>query len=206
MADGDINDPEKRPEVEQSTSEGQPAESCTQPCNQVTIPEVELEHLKVELNDYKDKYLRSLADSENARKRLQKERQELIQYALQNVMTDFLNPIDHMENALKFTQQTSEEVKHWAVGFTMILNQFKDVLSNHGVFSFDSAGTQFDPHCHEAVEMISTADYQPGTIVSESLKGYKMGNRTIRPARVTVAKTPSPSESPNEMKEEQKNN
>jgi molecular chaperone GrpE len=199
MADREINDqesqnePSSSDELVESTMEAQKTES-------------EVESLKSELNEYKDKYLRVLADSENARKRLQKERQELIQYALQNVIVDFLNPIDHMENALKFTQQASEEVKHWAVGFMMILNQFKDVLTNQGVFPFESEGTHFDPHSHEAIEMIETIDYPPGTIVSESLKGYKMGNRTIRPARVVVAKTLSQPEAQNEANEETKNN
>lgn len=157
----------------------------------VTITDVELIELQRELTDYKDKYLRALAESENARKRLQREKQELTQYALQNLIVDFLNPIDHMENALKFTDQMSDEIKHWAIGFQMILTQFKDVLTNNGVTPFTSVGKPFDPHLHEAIETISTAESPPGTVVQESLRGYKMGDRIIRPARVTVAKAPS---------------
>lgn len=152
----------------------------------VTITDMELEKLKGEVAEFKDKYLRVLAESENARKRLQKEKQEMIQYALQNVIVDFLNPIDHMENALKYTQQMSEEVKHWAIGFQMILTQFKDVLTNNGVLPFDSEGKPFDPHFHEAVETIISTDFPPNTVIDESLKGYKMGDRIIRPARVKV--------------------
>ncbi len=127
----------------------------------VTITDIELEQLKKEAAEFKDKYLRLLAESENARKRMQKERQELIQYAVQNVIVDFLNPIDHLENALKFTQQASDEVKHWAFGFQMILNQFKDVLTNNGVVAFVSEGKPFDPHLHEAVEMVVSSEYPP---------------------------------------------
>lgn len=156
----------------------------------VTITDIELEKLKSELKEYRDKYLHALAESENARKRLQKEKQEMIQYALQNIIADFLNPIDHMENALKYTQQMSDEVKRWAMGFQMILTQFKDVLSDNGVSPFISEGTPFDPHLHEAVETVDTADAAPGTVVQESLRGYKMGERVIRPARVKVAKAP----------------
>lgn len=161
-----------------------------QPVN-VTITDIELEKLQKEASENKDKYLRLLAESENARKRLQKERQELIQYALQNAMVDFLGPIDHLENALKFSQQTSDEVKHWAKGFEMILGQFKDVLASNNVVPFESVGQHFDPHFHEAVEMVTTQDYAPGIVVSESVRGYKMGDKTIRPARVKVAKAPS---------------
>lgn len=154
----------------------------------VTITDVELEILKQEATDYKDKYLRLLAEMENTRKRLQKERQELIQYAVQNVIIDFLNPIDHMENALNYTEQMPDAVKHWAIGFKMILGQFKDVLVGQGVSSFVSQGTEFNPHSHEAVEMIETDEVASGTVVEESIKGYKMGEKIIRPARVKVAK------------------
>lgn len=157
----------------------------------ITIMDIELEQLKKELTECKDKYLRTLAESENARKRLYKERQEVTQFAVQNVIVDFLNPIDHMENALKYTEQMSDEVKHWALGFQMILNQFKEVLSSNGVNAFTSKDKPFDPHCHEAVEMIETADYPPGIVVEESIRGYKMGDRLVRPARVKVSKVPS---------------
>jgi molecular chaperone GrpE len=152
-----------------------------------TISEEDLIQIKKEVSEYKDKYIRQLAEMENMRKRLQKERQEMVQYSVQNVIIDFLNPIDHFENALKFAEQASEDVKHWALGFQMILSQFKDVLANNGVSSFQSVGTLFDPNLHEAVEMVVSNDYLPGTVVSESVKGYKMGGKTIRPARVTVA-------------------
>ena len=77
-----------------------------------------------------------------------------------------------MENALKFTQQMSDEVKHWAIGFQMILNQFKDVLSANGITPFSSEGKPFDPHLHEAIETVATADFPPGTVIEESLRGY----------------------------------
>ncbi|HEV8052569.1 MAG TPA: nucleotide exchange factor GrpE [Parachlamydiaceae bacterium] len=158
------------------------------PAKTVSVSELELSSLRRELAEAKDKYLRVLAESENARKRLQKEKQETIQYALQNVIVDFLSPIDHMENALNFTQQMSDDVKHWAVGFQMILSQFKDVLSNNGVTPFSSEGKPFDPHRHEAVEAVENDSVPPGTVIEESLKGYIMGDKTIRPARVKVSK------------------
>lgn len=157
----------------------------------LTISDIELEALKKDLAESKDKYLRALAESENTRKRLQKEKQETIQYALQNVIVDFLTPIDHMENALNFTQQMSDDVKHWAIGFQMILSQFKDVLNNNGVTPFSSEGKSFDPHRHEAVETVETDKVAPGIVVEESLKGYIMGDKTIRPARVKVSKAPT---------------
>jgi molecular chaperone GrpE len=153
------------------------------------LKEDELQQLQEQVSDFRDKYLRGLADSENMRKRLQKERQELVQYAVQGAIIDFLSPIDHLENALKYADQAGPEVQHWAIGFQMILDQFKEALSNNGVTAFTSVGMPFDHHCHEAIEMVETDEFSPGTVVEESLRGYKMGEKIIRPARVKVAKS-----------------
>jgi molecular chaperone GrpE len=159
--------------------------------------------LQEQVIDFRDKYLRTLADSENLRKRLQKERHELVQYAVQGAILDFLSPIDHFENALKFAGQGSPEVQHWATGFQMILEQFKEALSNNGVTSFVSVGTPFDPHCHEAVEMVETSEFPPGSVIEESLRGYKMADKIIRPARVKVAKAVSLEEEEEEEENEE---
>lgn len=169
------------------------AEAEAQPQAAQPRPESEVEKLKRECSEYKDKYLRQLAESENMRKRLQKERQDISQYATESVIIDFLSPIDHMETALRYTEQMSDEVKHWALGFNMILTQFKDALANNGVKHFESVGKHFDPHMHEAIEMAATDKYPPGIVVEESVRGYKMGDKIIRPARVKVSKALSSS-------------
>ena len=138
--------------------------------------------------DYKDKYLRLLADVENTRKRMQKEKQEMVRFGIENVMGEILGPMDSMENALKFADSMSGEVKNWALGFQMILAQFKDVLSQNGVAPFVSEGKPFDAAKHEAVEMEETDAVPEGTIIKEFVKGYSRGDRIIRPARVKVAK------------------
>jgi molecular chaperone GrpE len=157
---------------------------------QVLITDEELRTLQKEILEYKDKYLRLLADAENARKRLQKERQEISRYAVENLIVDFLRPLDNLENALRFAQDMSDEVKNWAFGFQMILTQFKDVLAQHGVIPFDSVGRAFNPHDHEAIEMVETTMQPPGIIIEESVRGYKMGDRIIRVPRVKVSKAP----------------
>lgn len=151
----------------------------------------ELDKLKQENAELRNKYLTLLADGENARKRLQKERGELIEYATRNLIIDFLHPIDHLENALKYTQEASPEVKHWALGFQMILNQFKDVLTNNGVKHIEALGKPFDPHLHEAVEMIATKEHPPGVVIEENIRGYAIGEKPLRPARVKVSVEPS---------------
>jgi molecular chaperone GrpE len=147
--------------------------------------------LELEVKECHEKNLRLLAEMENSRKRLMKEKQDMTRFGIENVIADFLSPMDNLENALKFAKQMSEETRNWAIGFEMILGQFKEVLSNHGVSSFDSVGTSFDPHMHEAVEVEETTTVPEGQIVQEFVRGYKSTQRTLRPARVKVAKAPS---------------
>ena len=151
----------------------------------------EMEALRKEAKEYKDKYLRSLADLENARKRLAKEKQEIMRYAIEQVVCDLLHPLDNLENALRFSDQGSDEVRNWAAGFQMILSQFKDALTTHGISTFPSEGAPFDPHHHEAVEIMETAHVPEGIVVEEFMKGYRLGEKTIRPARVKVSKSPA---------------
>lgn len=140
--------------------------------------------------NWKDKYLRALAEQENIRKRVGKEKQEMISFGIENAIAEFLPAIDNLENALRFGANAEGAVKNWALGFEMILSQFKEVLYNHGIVSFHSEGNLFDPLVHEAVEIIETLDYPDGSIVHEFTKGYKSATRTLRPARVKVAKHP----------------
>ncbi len=165
-------------------------EEIQEPTEEEAANEEEAVDLETELKEAQAKYLRVLADSENARKRMQKERQEMTKYAIEGVLVEFLHPIDSLEKALQFAESMSDEVRNWAVGFEMLLNQFKQILVNHGVEEYHSVGKPFDPHFHEAMEMVETTEYEPGEVVEECVRGYKMGDRPIRVARVKVAKAP----------------
>ncbi|MFY7842904.1 MAG: nucleotide exchange factor GrpE [Rhabdochlamydiaceae bacterium] len=147
--------------------------------------------LENELKEWKDKYFRLLAESENTRKRMIKEKQDYAKFSIESIIEEFLNPIDNLENALQHAHNGSAEVQNWALGFQMILNQFTEVLSQQGVAPFKSEGTLFNPHQHEAVESFETEEHPEGLVIKEFIKGYKCGERIIRPAKVKVAKTPS---------------
>lgn len=161
-------------------------QTTSEPKKEMTVEE--------ELKEYKEKYLRLLADVDNTRKRMQKERQEMTRFSVENVIGEILGPIDNLENALQFTQNMSTETRNWAQGFLMILGQFKEVLSNHGVTAFHSEGALFDPHLHYAIETEETTEKPEGTILKEYVKGYRSGERTVRPARVKVAAAPGKKE------------
>ena len=158
----------------------------------VSISELMQENLdkaSKDATEFKDKYFRALAEMENTRKRLQQEKEEMIAYAIDNMLNEFLAPLDNLENALKFTDNLSEEMKNWAQGFKMIAQQFDQGLENHGIVAFESAGKIFDPHFHEAVETEVSDAHAEGTILAEVQKGYRHGERILRVAKVKVSTT-----------------
>jgi len=157
----------------------------------VIIEKKELEDLRSTAEEYENKYWRTLADLENTRKRLQREKQEHTKFAIKDVLLEFLPPLDHFEKALQCTGQASDEINNWALGFKMILDQFKEVLGTHNITIFHSHGSSFDPHIHEAVETVETEEHPDGFILDEFAPGYKMGDQIIRAACVKVAKTPA---------------
>ena len=181
-------------EIKEPTENEEILSSSTNDKENISFTELlqqQVEKLQKEANDFKEKYFLTLAEIENMRKRLQKEKQDMTRFAVENVIAEFLTPLDNLENALGFTDQMSQETKNWAIGFNMLLAQFKDVLTNHGVTSFSSMGSAFDPNLHEAVEIEETSHHAEGFIIHEFLKGYKRGDRILRPARVKVAKAPT---------------
>jgi molecular chaperone GrpE len=158
-------------------------------------PQVQVEE------NWKDKYLHALAEMENMRKRMQKERYEMTKFGIEGAISEFIPAMDNFENALRFAGSASPEIKNWATGFEMILSQFKEVLSGHGIHAFHSEGTFFDPLQHEAVEIIETMESPDGMILQEFTKGYKSSSRTIRPARVKVAKQAQAQAEPQEQQQ-----
>lgn len=157
----------------------------------IEIDKAELDKLKESVKEHQDKYLRLLAESENLRKRLQKEKAELQAYARESLICEFLNPIDHFENALGFKEGVSDDVRNWMVGFEMILAQFKEVLAQNDIRPIEAMGAKFDPHRHEALEAEESEDHPVNTIIKEYVRGYQMGPKVIRPSKVKVTKQKS---------------
>ncbi len=147
-----------------------------------------------EAEEWKDKYMRAIAEIENVRKRLTREKIEGQGFAIQNVIADFIQPFDQLEVALEHADKAPQEVKMWAIGFQMILEQFKQLFLSYDVQSIPGVGTLFDPNLHEAIEVEETLEAPEGTILQLFQKGYKIGSRTIRPARVKVAAAPKTNE------------
>ena len=180
-------------------------EKVSQPI-MMSVDKEDWDKLHAEVKDYKDKNLRILAESENTRKRLQKEKSEMQAYAKENLACEFLAPIDQFATALSFKDEQSDEIKNWMMGFEMILTQFKDVLSQNEIRAIETKGKAFDPNYHEALEIEETNDHPPQTIIHEYIKGYMMGERVLRPAKVKVAKSPTDSSQTKDEQDTKKTN
>jgi len=143
----------------------------------------EVDHLKAELDRVRDTYLRKLAEFDNFRKRVEREREERQQAAAEDLVKDLLPVLDNFERALEHAENDSGAVRE---GVEMIARQFKDTLTRRGVVAVDPLGQPFDPGLHEAVQRVEDSDHPPGTVAFVMLKGYTLGDRLLRPAMVGV--------------------
>lgn len=146
-----------------------------------------IEKLEAELDHVRDVYLRKLAEFDNFRKRVDREREDLRQAALEDFVREILPVVDNFERALQHTDADSGAFHQ---GVEMIAKQLHDTLGRKGVTAIDPLGQFFDPEVHEAVQRVETGDQPPGTVVTVMLKGYTLSDRLIRPAMVGVAVGP----------------
>ncbi len=146
-----------------------------------------LEKKETEFQELQNKYLRTLAEMDNFRKRAAREQTESIRYANEKIMSDLLPVIDNMERAITH----STEKKDFDVlidGLNLILQEFSNAMDKHGVKCIESIGQPFDPSIHHAVVRVDTGTHNDNMIVEEFRKGYLLNDRVLRPALVSVAK------------------
>jgi molecular chaperone GrpE len=151
-----------------------------------------LEEKEREAAEYKDKYLRALAESENARKRIRQQAEESARIQREGLLRDLLAIIDNLERAVAAARGGGNG-KPIVEGVEMVLRSMVDFLRGHGVTQLSAVGQPFDPLLHEAVDHVESAQHEPNTVVDEFVRGYYIGDRLLRPARVTVSKLPPPS-------------
>ncbi len=148
--------------------------------------EAELQKVKVERDSLLDRLARAQAEFDNARKRAVKEQQEFRDFATVDAIKSLLPVIDSFERAL----QAKSEAGDFRAGVELIYKQLQDVLAKLGVQAVAAKGQQFDPHVHEAIEMVETSDAADHEVLEEWQRGYKFKDRLLRPAMVKVAKNP----------------
>jgi molecular chaperone GrpE len=146
--------------------------------------ESELQKLKAERDSLLDRLARTQAEFENARRRATKEQQDFRDYAAADAIRQLLPVLDSFERAL----QVKSEAGDFRSGVELIYKQLQDALAKLGVRAIPAKGETFDPHVHEAIEMVETSSAADHEVLEELQRGYKFKDRLLRPAMVKVAK------------------
>jgi len=148
----------------------------------------EIRRLKAEVDHLREMYLRKLAEFDNYRKRVDRERQDLRRTAAEGLIGELLPVLDNFERAVQHADESDPAA--FREGVAMIARQFSDILQRGGLEAIDPTGQRFDPELHEAVQRIEGSEFPTGSVVGVFSKGYLFGGRLIRPAMVAVAVEP----------------
>lgn len=159
------------------------------------------ENLEIALAEANDKYLRLYAEFENYKKFAAKNKEGLLKYANENLMTGLLTVIDHLELALQHSSD-SDNRESLAEGVELTLKEFKNVLEKYDLIEIDAMGKIFDPTVHHAMSQIESNEAEENTVLNVFRKGYMLKDRVIRAALVGVAKKTDTSENQREVPDE----
>ncbi|HEX8773059.1 MAG TPA: nucleotide exchange factor GrpE [Pyrinomonadaceae bacterium] len=177
-------------EQQQGASSG--SESASGPAvAELVATRAELKRVEAERADLLDQLARRQADFENYRKRVERDRTDMYNRMVGDVVSKLLPVLDNLRRALdtEASQQAGEskEFRHFLQGVELIYKQLSDVLESLGLQPVAALGERFDPHVHEAVLTEHTEEYEPDTVIQELVRGYRLGEKLLRPAIVKVA-------------------
>lgn len=181
------NDNENR-NPHESDQINQAQESASDSENQPSKLETELIACSKELQEWKDRCLRTAAEYENFKKRAEKEKGILIQHAQGQILRNLIDIVDDFDRAFaSLAGKEDENTKLWLSGFTFIYQALNKLLANYGVQEMKEYKT-FDPMYHEALMQVESPEHKSGDIVQVLAKGYLFKGHVLRPAKVSVAK------------------
>lgn len=144
--------------------------------------------LELELEEYKNNYLKVLAELQNYRKRKEEETARLLKYANEDLVLELINVTDNFERAIKLDDNNlTDELSKFLEGFKLIYGQLQTILTNFEVKAIDGANKPFDPTYHQAVLVEHQDGIEPGIVLDVMQKGYLLKDRVIRPAMVKVS-------------------
>ena len=172
----------KKTEAETEVKEESKAEDTVEKEEKKTEPD-ETEKLKKELAEANDKWLRTMAEYENFRKRSQKEKEAIYTDSKSDIAAKFLPVLDNFERAAVST----EDFEGYKKGIEMTVKQLLEVFAGMGIESFGEKGDTFDPNIHNGVMHVEDEELPENSIADVFMKGYKMGDKVIRHATVKVA-------------------
>lgn len=144
---------------------------------------------KAQYNELKDQYVRAFADFENTKKRLERDKNQSLEYANERVMSDLLPVLDTLDKALE-SARANPQAEAIAQGLELTLESFLKVLNKHGVELIETSG-EFDPNLHECLMQVPSEEKSDGAILQTLQKGFVYKQRVLRPAMVSVVKNQS---------------
>jgi molecular chaperone GrpE len=150
-------------------------------------PEERIAALEAEKGELRDRMLRIAAEFENWKKRARKEQSDADSKGREAVLKDVLEVMDNLERAVA---AGTTDVQAIIQGVNLVLRLFYSKLERHDVKAVEAKGKPFDPRLHDAISQVPSAEVAPGTVISELQKGYRIGERLLRPASVVVAVAP----------------
>ncbi len=156
----------------------------------VAALEAELAKARNEATEHYDRYLRAVADFENARKRTVREKEELRQFAAARVLEDLIPVLDSLALAVSAAKAPQADLKSLVGGVEMVLTQAKTALGQHGLKELHPLGQPFDPNLHESIAAQPSADVPEGSVTTVVRTGYSLHTRVLRPASVIVSSGP----------------
>ena len=148
----------------------------------------EIELLKAEAEKWKETALRSEAESQNIRRRSEKDVQNAHKFGVEKLIKEMLPVIDNLDRALESADTENESLKAMTQGVELTLKSFVTALEKFDVKELNPVGEPFDPQLHQAMTMIQQPDAEPNSVIAVMQKGYEMHGRLIRPAMVVVNK------------------
>jgi molecular chaperone GrpE len=154
---------------------------------------------EAEAADLKDRLVRALAETENVRRRLEKDKQDASVYAVTSFARDLLAVADNLRRAIDAVPEAArddEAIKGLVVGVEMTERELQQVFTRFGITKMEALGAKLDPHFHQAMAEIDSAEHPPGHIAQVYQSGYVIKDRLLRPAMVVVAKAPSETPAP----------
>lgn len=150
--------------------------------------EAALQAAQAEAADYKDRWLRATAEAQNMRRRFERERTDFISNANERLLLRILPVLDDADLAfVNIPADLNEQDQKWVSGFALIQRKLNNTLLSEGLSIIETEGQNFDPTLHEAITHEAAEGYQTNQIIGEVRKGYKLGERVLRPALVRVA-------------------
>ena len=140
-------------------------------------------HLIEEAAKYKEQYIRLYAEFENARKRMDREKQEFIRYANEGLIVEFLDILDNLERSIESAKAKHEDYEAFVKGIELVMANIHDMLKKNNVKPMKVDGKMFDPHRHEVLMQEERQDLDDGTVIEEFQKGYCLGEKSFVPQK-----------------------